>query len=130
MYSKTTNSILVVVETQFLEDHSTPDEDHYVWAYHVRIENVGSDSVKLKTRQWHITDARGQQQNVSGEGVIGEQPVLDPGDAYEYASGVPLETPSGIMGGSYQMQSGAGKLFDVEIPTFSLDSPYETSSVH
>ena len=125
MYSATTRSIQVTVEPIYLEDQSSPGDNQYVWAYRVRIENFGRDTVQLRTRHWKITDAFGRTQEVKGAGVIGEQPVLAPGKAYEYTSGTPLPTPSGIMVGSYQMQDAAsGETFDVAIPAFSLDSPY------
>ena len=125
MYAKTTHSIRVTVEPQFLEDQSVPDENQYIWVYHIRIENQGTLPVQLKARQWEITDGKGQQVSIYGEGVVGEQPTLDPGEAFEYTSGVPLSTPSGIMRGSYKMINEIGDAFEVEIPAFSLDSPYE-----
>lgn len=126
MYSKTTRAITVTVQPTFLEEQSAPAENHYVWAYRVRIENKGPDTVKLLTRHWKITDALGRLQEVQGAGVVGEQPVLHSGDAYEYTSGTPLTTPSGIMVGSYQMESENGERFDIAIPAFSLDSPHQT----
>lgn len=125
MYSETTNGITVTVKPVFLEDQSSPSDNHYVWAYRVRIENHGSETVQLKRRHWRITDALGRVQEVQGAGVVGEQPVLKPGESYEYTSGTPLATPSGIMGGSYEMETPAGGRFDVTIPAFSLDSPHE-----
>ena len=125
MYSSTTGSITVTVEPVYLDDQSEPDENHYVWAYHVRIENNGKQTVQLRTRYWQITDGRGRVQEVRGDGVVGEQPVLEPGDVFEYTSGTPLATPSGIMVGSYKMKTGDGDLLSVDIPAFSLDSPYE-----
>jgi ApaG protein len=125
MYSKTTHGILVSVKSYFLEDQSVPAEGHFVWAYKVRIENQSPETVQLKRRHWRITDARGRVQEVRGAGVVGEQPVLQPGDSFEYTSGTPLPTSSGIMDGSYQMESEKGEAFDVDIPAFSLDSPHE-----
>ncbi|MFQ5972145.1 MAG: Co2+/Mg2+ efflux protein ApaG [Alphaproteobacteria bacterium] len=130
MYKTTTNAITVTVDPVYLEDQSSPDDDHYVWAYHVRIENRGDRTVKLRTRYWHITDAMGRVQEVRGAGVVGEQPVLGPGQAFEYTSGTPLPTPSGIMVGTYQMQDEAGETFDVDIPAFSLDSPHQAVQLH
>ncbi len=124
-YSATTRSIKVVVKPFFLEDQSSPPEDHYVWAYHVRIENHGPETVQLRRRHWRITDALGRQQEVKGAGVVGEQPILKPGEAFEYTSGTPLPTPSGIMVGSYEMETKAGESFAVAIPAFSLDSPHQ-----
>ena len=125
MYSETTRSIKVTVKPFYLEDQSSPTEDHYVWAYHVRIENRGAETVQLRRRHWQITDGRGQSQEVRGPGVVGEQPVLAPGQSFEYTSGTPLPTPSGIMVGSYEMETGDGRSFAVTIPAFSLDSPHQ-----
>ena len=125
LYLAVTRDIKVVVRPFYLEDQSSPIENHYVWAYHVEIENEGADTVKLRTRHWRITDAMGRVQEVRGPGVVGEQPVLAPGESYEYTSGTPLETPSGIMAGTYQMELANGEQFDVEIPAFSLDSPHQ-----
>lgn len=125
MYSAITREIRVEVEPIFLDDQSEPDESQYVWAYRVQIENEGSETVQLLTRYWHITDGMGRVQEVRGAGVVGEQPVLNPGESYEYTSGTPLPTPSGIMKGSYQMRTPSGEKFDIEVPAFSLDSPHE-----
>ena len=125
MYQETTNEISVTVKPVYLEEQSSPADDHYVWAYWVKIENRGSDIVQLRNRYWRITDAHGQVQEVRGAGVVGEQPLLRPGESFEYTSGTPLSTPSGIMLGTYQMQRNDGATFDVAIPAFSLDSPYE-----
>jgi ApaG protein len=130
VYDETTRNIRVAVEPSFLEDQSAPGENRYVWAYRVRIENRGQEAVQLISRYWQITDARGRVQEVRGPGVVGEQPNIDPGDAYEYTSGAPLETPSGFMRGSYQMRGIGGDEFDVNIPLFALDSPYENRQVH
>jgi ApaG protein len=125
MYSETTRAIKVTVEPFYLEDQSSPTEDHYVWAYHVRIENCGGETVQLRSRYWRITDNRGQVQEVRGPGVVGEQPVLGPGESFEYTSGTPLPTPSGIMVGAYHMETRGGESFAVRIPAFSLDSPHQ-----
>lgn len=130
IYSETTRAITIMVEPIFLEEQSVPDEDHYVWAYHVRIENNGQETVQLLTRHWRIMDQTGNVQEVRGDGVVGEQPVLIPGDAYEYTSGTPLGTPSGIMSGSYHMQNTDGDEFDIAVPSFSLDCPHHTAPVH
>ena len=126
MYSAITREIRVQVEPIYLDDQSEPDDAQYVWAYRVQIENEGTETVQLLTRYWHITDGMGRVQEVRGAGVVGEQPVLNPGDSYEYTSGTPLPTPSGIMKGSYQMRTPAGEKFDIEVPAFSLDCPHET----
>jgi len=125
MYSSMTRSIRVSVEPLYLADQSSPSDDHYVWAYQVKIQNEGEVTVQLLNRHWKITDAMGRVQEVRGAGVVGEQPTLKPGEAFEYTSGTPLPTPSGIMVGTYEMETPAGERFDVAIPAFSLDSPYQ-----
>ena len=130
-YKITTRAIEVTVQPSFLEDQSDPDENRYVWAYHVRIHNVGQETVQLLRRAWRITDGNGQTIEVEGPGVVGEQPVLEGGDAFEYTSGTPLNTPSGFMQGTYQMTvSSSGELFDVAIPPFSLDCPHGRGPSH
>lgn len=130
LFAATTRDITVVVRPVFLEEQSAPDSRHFVWAYHVRIENGGRHTVQLVTRHWRITDANGHVHEVRGEGVVGKQPVLRPGETFEYASGTPLGTPFGVMVGTYQMVSEGGEQFDVEIPAFSLDSPHHRVVVH
>jgi ApaG protein len=126
MYTASTRSIVVIVAPSYLEDESTPANNEFRWAYRVRIENHGGETVKLLSRYWKITDAIGRVQEIRGAGVVGEQPVLKPGHAFEYQSWTPLETPSGIMAGTYQMEDHeSGELFDIAIPAFSLDSPYQ-----
>jgi ApaG protein len=130
MYSAVTRSIKITVKPVFLEDQSSPADNHFVWAYHVRIENQGDDTVQLRSRYWHITDGLGRVQEVRGAGVVGEQPVLKAGEAFEYTSGTPLPTPSGIMKGTYQMELQSGDRFDVNVPAFSLDSPHQTVRIN
>ncbi len=130
MYTAITKAIRVSVEPVYLDQQSSPAEDRYVWAYHVKISNEGSATVQLLTRHWRITDGLGRLQEVRGAGVVGEQPVLAPGETYEYTSGTPLPTPSGIMLGSYGMRREDGERFDIEIPAFSLDSPHEIKQVN
>jgi ApaG protein len=125
MYSETTRSIKVTVKPIYLEEQSSPADNRYVWAYNVRIENQGTETVQLRTRHWRITDGLGRVQEVRGPGVVGEQPVIEPGDIFEYTSGTPLSTPSGIMVGSYEMETSDGNSFAVAIPAFSLDSPHQ-----
>jgi ApaG protein len=125
VYSEVTRSIKVVVNPTYLENQSSPGENRYVWAYHVRIENQGAETVQLRRRHWRITDAHGRVQDVRGAGVVGEQPVLGPGQSFEYTSGTPLATPSGIMVGTYEMELPTGECFAVAIPAFSLDSPHQ-----
>jgi len=130
MYECVTRDILVAVEPVFLEDESNPEESHYVWAYTIAIENMGQETVQLRSRYWKITDSTGHVQEVHGVGVVGEQPRLRPGESFEYTSGAPLATPSGFMGGNYEMVTQGGEKFQVEIPTFSLDSPHHLYSLH
>ena len=107
-YAHTTRAVTVTVQPFYLEEQSAPDQSHYIWAYHVEIENHGDETVQLMARYWRITDSSGNVQEVRGEGVVGEQPVLEPGDSFEYTSGTPLPTPSGIMVGTYQMETDTG----------------------
>lgn len=123
MYRALTRDIEVTVEPYYLEEQSDPDDSRYVWGYRVVIANRSDIAVRLVNRYWHITDQNGQVDEVIGPGVVGEQPHLNPGDTYEYSSGCPLDTPSGMMFGRYQMRSDAGETFEVDIPAFSLDSP-------
>ena len=130
MYTATTRLIRVTVEPTYLDEQSVPTADHYVWAYRVTIRNDGTETVQLLNRHWRITDSLGRLQEVRGAGVVGEQPVLKPGEAFEYTSGTPLPTPSGIMVGSYEMTNATGERFEVEIPAFSLDSPHQARRVN
>ncbi|WP_410795947.1 Co2+/Mg2+ efflux protein ApaG [Parvularcula sp. LCG005] len=125
VYETVTRGIRITVEPDYLEEESDPSDDHYVWAYTVRIDNDSEQVVQLLNRRWHITDASGRTVIVTGDGVIGEQPVLRPGEIYEYTSGCPLTTPSGMMFGTYGMETEQGETFDAEIPAFSLDSPHD-----
>jgi ApaG protein len=124
MYRAITRDIEVTVTPRFLPERSAPEKGHYFWAYTIEISNHGRETVQLKTRYWRITDGQGSVQEVRGAGVVGEQPILRPGDAFEYTSGVPLSTPSGFMLGSYGMVNSDGESFDVEVPAFSLDSAH------
>jgi ApaG protein len=130
MYLATTRGIRVRVVPQFLEEQSAPHENQFFWAYSIEITNEGSETVQLKARHWRITDANGRMEEVRGPGVVGETPVLAPGESFSYTSGCPLKTPSGIMVGSYRMVTSGGFSFDVKIPAFSLDSPYAPHSVN
>ena len=127
MYSETTRAIKVTVRPFYLEQHSSPDDNRYVWAYHVRIENVGAETVQLRNRHWRITDSLGRLQEVRGPGVVGEQPVLEPGGSFEYTSSCPLATPSGFMVGDYEMETPNGDSFLARVPAFSLDTPQQQS---
>ena len=130
VYESITQGIRVSVSPSYLEDQSDPEEPRYVWAYTVRIDNESAEAVRLRTRHWQITDSRGVTDIVAGEGVVGEQPIIRPGEGFEYTSGAPLSTPSGVMVGKYGMETPDGDCFDVEIPAFSLDSPHELRQVH
>ena len=123
MYQKETRAIEITVKPFYLEEQSEPDDSHFVFAYHIRIQNNGGDVVQLLNRYWQITDGLGRIQEVRGPGVVGEQPVLRPGEAFEYTSGCPLNTSTGIMVGTYEMETLDGERFDVDIPAFSLDAP-------
>ena len=123
MYRAVTRQIEVTVEPNFLPERSAVDRGQYFWSYTITITNFGSETVQLKRRHWIITDANGRQQEIRGDGVIGEQPVLAPGERHKYTSGVPLTTASGFMTGRYQMVSESGEQFEIEVPTFSLDGP-------
>jgi ApaG protein len=123
MYRAVTRQIEVTVEPNFLPERSSVENRQYFWSYTIVITNTGEETVQLRTRHWIITDAAGRKQEVRGEGVVGEQPVLAPGERFEYTSGVPLPTASGFMTGRYQMVSESGERFEIDVPTFSLDSP-------
>lgn len=126
MFKATTRGISVSVTPAFLERQSDPDANRWVWAYTVAIENGGTETVQLRSRHWRITDANGHIEEVSGPGVVGEEPVLSPGDSFTYTSGCPLSTSSGFMEGDYRMERDDGTSFEVAIPAFSLDLPTET----
>ena len=130
MYERVTKGIRVSVRLTFLEGQSDPDDDLYVWSYTVRICNDTGDSIRVRTRHWLITNAKGLTEEVRGVGIVGEQPLIRPGENYEYTSGAPLSTPSGMMVGRYGVESAGGELFDIDIPAFSLDSPHERRKVH
>jgi ApaG protein len=125
MYIKTTQNVKVTAVPTYLEKQSEPAVNHYVWSYTIHIENLGETTVKLQSRYWRITNGIGQLQEVRGEGVVGKKPTLKSGDKYSYTSGAALTTPSGIMVGTYQMvEPDSGMEFEIDIPAFSLDSPY------
>lgn len=130
MYRAVTRGIQVTVTPTYLADRSSPEDNRYFWAYTIEIVNLGNVTVQLKTRHWKITDAQGHVQEVRGPGVVGEQPILQPGGRFEYTSGVPLTTPTGLMAGTYQMVTESGERFDAVVPTFSLDSPHVARVLH
>jgi ApaG protein len=130
MYQTITEHIRVSVRPEFVEAQSQPEHSKYMWAYTITVENTGLETVTLLTRHWVITDGLGRRQDVRGDGVVGEQPTLKPGQSFEYTSGCPLSTPSGMMVGSYGMVTANGRPLDVAIPAFSLDSSYDRHSVN
>jgi ApaG protein len=123
MYRAITRRIEVTVEPNYLPERSSAEHRQFFWSYTVVITNSGDETVQLRTRHWVITDASGRKQEVRGEGVVGEQPVLAPGERFEYTSGVPLPTASGFMAGRYQMVTESGEPFEIDVPAFSLDGP-------
>ena len=130
-FEAVTRGVRVTVRAFYLEDQSQPERSRYVWAYKVSIANEGRRTVQLLKRTWLITDGQGRTQRVHGDGVVGEKPVIEPGENFEYTSSTPLATPSGFMRGTYHMVVvETGEPFDVEIPGFSLDSPHQPSAVH
>ena len=122
-HATTTAGVTVRVSVSFLAEQSEPRRGRWFWAYHIRIENDGDAPVQLLTRHWVITDGRGARHSVEGEGVVGEQPTIPPGGSYDYVSGCPLATPTGVMQGSYRMVAADGEAFDVAIPRFQLLAP-------
>lgn len=130
MYEQKTNNVKVRVEPEFLSEQSSPADNRYIWAYTVEIENCSQDDLQVVDRLWKIADRDGQVQEVRGEGVVGEKPVLKPGETFRYTSGAPLTAPSAVMLGSYGVETENGERFDVEIPAFSLDSPFEIGTLN
>ena len=130
MYRTVTREIEVKATPKFLPDRSSPENGYFFWAYTITLTNLGRETVQLKTRHWRITDAHGRLQEVRGTGVVGEQPLLKPGQNYEYTSGVPLPTPSGFMQGTYTMVTEAGERFDIAVPAFSLDCSYAERTIN
>jgi ApaG protein len=130
MYRETTRAIQVTVEPAFVEAESSPENGHFFWSYRIEIANLGDEVVQLRSRHWRITDANGRVEEVRGAGVVGKQPILKPGESFAYTSGCPLTTPSGIMAGTYQMQSANGETFSITIPAFSLDLPDSPRTVN
>ena len=123
MYQQKTRSIEISVEPFYVDEQSSPSSSRFVFGYRVKIDNQGHEAVQLMNRYWQITDALGRTVEVEGPGVVGEQPLIEPGDHFEYTSGTPLGTPSGVMIGRYQMVTESGETFDADIPAFSLDAP-------
>jgi ApaG protein len=129
-YAATTGGITVRVAPHYLPEQSDPERGYHVWAYHVRVENSGDAPVRLMARRWIITDGDGRTEEVVGDGVVGVQPLIAPGGAYDYVSGCPLPTPSGRMEGRYVMMNEDGERFSVAIPAFPLDLPGKRPAVH
>lgn len=127
VYEADTKGVKVRVQPRFMHDESKPAASQYVWQYTVEIENASQQTWTLTMRHWDIIDSLGRRQVVDGEGVVGQQPVLEPGKSFRYSSGAPLAAPSGIMGGMYTLVDETGIELQARIPTFSLDSPYERS---
>jgi len=129
-YRAVTRQIEVKAMPRFLPDRSSPENGYFFWAYTITLTNHGDEIVQLKTRHWRITDAHGRLQEVRGAGVVGEEPVLKPGENFEYTSGVPLPTASGFMSGTYGMLTDTGETFDIAIPAFSLDIPQKARTIN
>lgn len=130
MYKAVTHGIEVTVEPFYIEEQSDPDENRYVFGYRVTIVNNSNGTVQLHSRYWQITDANGYVEEVRGDGVVGEQPILEPGDSFQYTSGCPLKTTSGVMVGRYQMLGMGNDAFEVDIPAFSLDLPEQRRTLN
>ncbi|HWG05498.1 MAG TPA: Co2+/Mg2+ efflux protein ApaG [Beijerinckiaceae bacterium] len=130
MYSAVTRDIQVTVLPEFRTERSDPDDGQFFWTYTIEIANHGRDTVQLVSRHWRVTDANGHVEEVRGPGVVGEQPILNPGETFRYTSGCPLTTPSGIMEGTYRMIDEKGGSFDITIPAFSLDSPFSARTLN
>jgi ApaG protein len=129
-YEAETDGIVVRVKPSFLEEESSPEQHRFIWAYHVEIENKGSRTFQLMTRHWRITDREGRVQEVNGSGVVGQNPVLAPGETFEYTSGCPLTEPSGMMQGTYRLEDEEGGMLEARIPLFALDSPYDNRAAN
>jgi ApaG protein len=125
VYEAETEGVIVRVSPRFLDDESSPEDHRFMWAYHIEIENRGERRLRLLTRHWRITDRDGRVQEVNGSGVVGQNPLLGPGEKFEYTSGAPLSAPSGLMSGTYRMIDEQGGSLEAEIPMFALDSPYD-----
>ena len=130
MFKAVTKGISVNVMPVYIDEQSNPAQSRYFWAYRVSIENNSGETVQLLSRYWRITDATGHVEEVRGDGVVGEQPIIPNGREYSYTSGCPLTTTSGIMVGAYKMKSTSGKVFEIDIPAFSLDLPDQTPSLN
>ncbi len=125
-FEQRTKDVIVRVEPEYLPEQSNPSDGRFIWAYTVEIDNQSDEDLRVTGRYWHIADSRGQVQEVHGQGVVGEKPVVRAGESFRYTSGAPLSAPSGMMSGSYRVEpEGADELagYDVEVPVFVLDIP-------
>lgn len=129
-YSETTNNISISVSSEYLHQQSDPSDDHFTWAYHVHIKNIGNKIIQVLARHWKITDTKGVSHEIVGDGLVSQQPILKPGGVFEYSSGTPLATSSGFMSGSLLLIADDGELFRAVVPSFSLDSPQPNRALH
>ena len=125
MFEQRTKDVIVRVEPEFLAEQSSVSDSRFIWAYTVEIDNQGDKDLQVTGRFWQIADSRGQVQEVRGAGVVGEQPTIKSGEVFRYTSGAPLTAPSGMMLGTYRVESPDGESYDIDIPAFVLDSPHE-----
>lgn len=125
LFEQRTKDVIVRVEPEYLAEQSSPSDSRFIWAYTVEIDNQSDDDLRVTGRYWHIADSRGQVQEVRGQGVVGEKPVVRAGEQFRYTSGAPLSAPSGMMSGSYRVEPEHGEAYDIDIPVFVLDSPFE-----
>lgn len=131
VFEATTNGMTVQVRVEYMPQRAEPEAGRFIWAYHITIRNHGTRTAQLLKRSWEITDANGYTQRVHGVGVVGEQPVLQPGESFTYSSAAPLGTASGFMVGTYHMRAlPGGEAFDIAVPAFSLDSPFQDPRRH
>lgn len=130
MYKAITDSVQVEVEPEYQPHRSSPEKGKHVWAYHVEICNLGQSDIQLRSRYWRIIDGQGRIQEVRGRGVVGEEPLIAAGDSFSYTSGCPLDSETGIMSGYFEMEHQDGRLFEVIVPTFSLDIPDRTITLN
>ena len=130
LFEQRTKDVVVRVEPEFLADQSSPSDGRYIWAYTVEIDNQSDADLRVTGRYWFIADSLGQVQEVHGQGVVGEKPVVRAGESFRYTSGAPLSAPSGMMRGSYRVEPDEGEAFDIEIPVFVLDSPHRGSMLN
>ncbi|MEM1019763.1 MAG: Co2+/Mg2+ efflux protein ApaG [Sphingomonadales bacterium] len=128
-YVESTDGITISAQPIFMDDESDPDEHQYVWAYTIRIDNDRAQDIELRTRHWRIIDSNGRCEKVDGDGVVGEQPIIKPGESFEYTSCCPLKTASGLMDGSYDFRVG-NTTETIPVPRFSLDSPYSSAVIN